>query len=157
MSWPGAVAASRRASGLCGAFEPFAPLGSSRAAEFATGNAVRSLIVSSLILTSGSFRDVARFRVVARAPESPRRSTCSWPGALSAATVDGRARTSVLIPSAQPCSASSASTRPRTSGTAMENVRPPGPVRPIFSPADTALAGLAAAAAMACGDATTFR
>ena len=82
--------------------------------------------------------DLARSVAAAPAPVSVTTSTCLRAGAaLAGAMVEGRARTLTLSPDAHACSASSASTAPRTSGAEIENVRPRGPLTPICVPAFT--------------------
>ena len=92
--------------------------------------------------TIGPATDLARSAAAVPAPAPVTSSTCLRAGAAAAgAMVEGRARTSTLSPAAHACSASPASTAPRTSGTEIENVRPPGPLTPICVPAVTVTRG----------------
>jgi hypothetical protein len=89
-------------------------------------------------VTIGPATALARPAAAAPAAVSVITSTCLRAGAAGAgAMVDGRARTLTANPAAHACSASPASTGPRTSGTEIENPRPPGPLTPICMPAVT--------------------
>ena len=93
-------------------------------------------------VTIGPAAALARSAAAAPAAASVTTSTCRRAGpAVAGAMVEGRARTSTLSPAAHACSASPASTAPRTSGTEIENVRPPGPLTPICVPAVTLARG----------------
>ena len=88
--------------------------------------------------TIGPATALARSAAAVPAAVSVTTSTCLRARAAAAgAMVDGKARTSTLNPAAHACSASPASTAPRTSGTEIENLRPPEPLTPICVPAVT--------------------
>jgi type IV secretory pathway TrbL component len=106
-------------------------------ARLVVGRLVVGRIVVDRTVTNWPARDLAACAVAAPAPGSVISSTWSRTGAAAGAIVDGRDRTSMLSPAAQACSASAASTGPRTSGTEIENVNPPGPLTPIGVPALT--------------------